>query len=77
MIQMTPAAAPLHWVAADEQSYRGCQICVHGHTAPDSRQMCTKRSVAGGERAITAAEARAPGGACGPEAQHMVFPGEA
>lgn len=49
----------------------GCQrVCRHGSTGA-----CQCPEVAGRQQAVPFERARAPGGACGPEAEHMDFPG--
>jgi len=52
-------------------TYRGCQLCAHGCTGGTTcTHPCTKVE---GTRDVVAL--RAPGGACGPEAKHLDFPG--
>lgn len=52
--------------------YRGCQLCAHGCTTDGTR--CSNPTMAT-EPTRDVVALRAPGGACGPEAKFLDFPG--
>jgi hypothetical protein len=69
--------APIHW---DATPYRGCSRCQHGRdangqAARSSRHEATTCVCDEVGRGVPVARARAVGGACGPEAHHLNFPG--
>lgn len=70
--------APAHWEQA--QAYRACAICTHGAKDPTDPHRpvdaCRCPAVTGNnQRTVAISQARANFGPCGPEAQHLAFPG--
>lgn len=65
-----PYPTPLAWL---QPMPNPCRVCRHG-TGPSHARQCVCPAVAGGRRAVLAADARLHGGACGPEALHLTFP---
>jgi len=62
--------------------YRACDLCAFGkrQSHPDTSTgaattLCMHPDVRGPHPGMPAPEARAPHGPCGPEAQHLSFPG--
>lgn len=73
MIAIGPAGAlqaPQQRQDWNKPNFRACERCNHGKTGA-----CTNPNVAGRGRRVSFAEARRLGGACGPEAEHLDFPG--
>jgi hypothetical protein len=65
--------APAVWLHADTQSYRACEICVHG--VRDGAALCCGCPAARfGGQLPPVAQARARTGACGPDALHLELP---
>jgi hypothetical protein len=56
----------VHWL-------RGCQLCSHC-SGPDAALQCSEPTVAGALLAVPCAQARMPGGGCGPDATRMHWP---
>jgi len=56
---------------------RACALCKHAVNNPEGGRSCLHSDVTGGKQrpAMPCNIARAPGGACGPEAEHLDFPG--
>lgn len=55
--------------------YRACMLCDHGATQEGNRRVCMVREVTGGRQPVPVGQARQLGGARGPEAKWLVFPG--
>lgn len=70
-----PAAAPLSWLQQSARPYRACDLCRSGTNAADGQRCCSNANVASRGRPISVDRARAHGGACGPEALYLSFPG--
>ncbi len=74
---------PLSWNRWSEHVYRACKVCVHGRDAEGrpvrgsdrTVTQCASPEAAGRGRLIPVIQARANGGACGPEAHLQDFPG--
>lgn len=76
---MRPHAQPASW--SNMPPFRACAICVHGRNAEggkreidQSADLCACPEVAG-RKTVPIHLARSNGGACGPEAHHLSFPG--
>lgn len=54
--------------------YRACELCTHG-LGPAAQRQCRCPAVAGRAQAVPVDDARRTGGACGPDAAHLDFPG--
>lgn len=67
--------APLEWLEHDTQPHRACALCQHGQRLAGQQSLCTHPRVAGKAMRVQVSAARAAGGACGPEAEHLEFPG--
>lgn len=55
--------------------YRACQICSHGTDDLAGTRMCQCRAVVQAGQQKPVDQMRKPGGPCGPEAEHLDFPG--
>lgn len=54
--------------------YRACQLCTHGRTVQGQR-MCTCPAAVAPAQHQPVELLRRPHGPCGPEAEHLDFPG--
>lgn len=86
---MNTAAVKVEWERGGE--LRACVLCVHGDTDDCGDPRCVDRcvgscgrvahricrcpAVVGKREFVNAQSARSRGGACGPEALHLSFPG--
>lgn len=75
LYSIQPAPAPLAWLQPDAQPYRACDLCSSGITNSTGQRCCINANVAGRGHAVSVDRARAHGGACGPEALYLSFPG--
>lgn len=70
--------APMRWIDERPLPYRACEICAHrrARTYATAPLLCGYVEP-GHTRALPIAvdRARASGGHCGPEAEHLSFPG--
>jgi len=67
-----PIAEPASWAQA--RPFRACELCDHGQTVLQGQRRCTHPSAAGTSQGVPVHQARALGGACGPEADLMLPP---
>lgn len=75
-ISITPHPAPAAWRAHASSPHRACDLCRSGYDLPaDGTRCCGHASVATHGQVVHVVTARAKGGACGPEAHHLDFPG--
>lgn len=71
--QQPPAPhRPPSW--GDPPTWRGCQLCDHGANVADQR-VCTCRHAVAPAQHQPVELVRRHGGACGPEAEYLSFPG--
>ena len=70
-LQPVPSLAPQPWHVA---TYRACHLCRHGATV-GSERVCTCSAAVAPHKHQPVELVRRSFGACGPEAQHLDFPG--
>lgn len=70
-----PLTTPDAWTAQAIDPYRACGLCIHGRGDLFNERTCVAPQVGSERRPVLITRARAHGGACGPEAEHLDFKG--